>query len=157
MPLIRILVDGYSILHVWEAIAPGKPRFSAAARDELIHQLTHYSDATGIPITVVFDAAQAPSGIPKPASNKSMEVLFSKKGQTADAMIERATQRLLEYGDVLVVTDDLAERDLVLALGATTSSCAHFIQTLESTLHQLEDDVARHNQIERRRFRKSKT
>jgi hypothetical protein len=34
MPLVRILVDGYSLLHNWPELAPGKARHSAAARDE---------------------------------------------------------------------------------------------------------------------------
>ena len=53
MSLVRILVDGYSLLHNWTELAPGKPRYSAAAREDLIAVLTHYHDACGTPITVV--------------------------------------------------------------------------------------------------------
>ena len=41
MALVRILVDGYSLLHNWPELAPGKPRFSPAARGELIRMLTN--------------------------------------------------------------------------------------------------------------------
>jgi len=58
MALARILVDGYSLLHAWTELAPGKPRFSAAAREELIHVLTQYHDMTGTPLTVVFDGSR---------------------------------------------------------------------------------------------------
>ena len=44
MALVRILVDGYSLLHSWPELAPGKPRHSAAARDELIRVLTLYQE-----------------------------------------------------------------------------------------------------------------
>jgi predicted RNA-binding protein with PIN domain len=57
VPLVRILVDGYSLLHSWRELAPGKARHSAAAREELIHVLRQYGDAIGTPITVVFDGA----------------------------------------------------------------------------------------------------
>ena len=57
MALVRILVDGYSLLHNWPELAPGKPRHSMEARDELIRILTLYRDATGTPITIVFDGA----------------------------------------------------------------------------------------------------
>ena len=61
MALVRILVDGYSLLHNWPELAPGKPRHSAAAREELIHWLTRYHDATGTPITIFFvDGARRP-------------------------------------------------------------------------------------------------
>ena len=57
MALVRILVDGYSLLHNWPELAPGRARHSAAARDELIRRLTLYQDATGTPVTIFFDGA----------------------------------------------------------------------------------------------------
>src|SRR5882757_4944500 len=49
MALVRILIDGYSLLHNWPELSPGNPRHSAAARDELIQRLTLFQDATGTP------------------------------------------------------------------------------------------------------------
>jgi len=152
--LVRILVDGYSLLHNWPALAPGWPRHSAAARDELIQALTHYRDAVGTPITVVFDGAGARPGTPKTPSTPELEVLYSKAGQTADDVIERAAYRLNEFGEVLVVTDDHAERDMVISLGGITSSCLNFIQTVEDTVTQLNRELTHHNQKERNRFRR---
>ena len=91
--LVRILVDGYSLLHNWPELAPGKPRHSASARDELIHILTRYHDAVGTPITLFFDGAGAPPGVAKHEASPHVEVLFSKAGQTADQLIERAAHR----------------------------------------------------------------
>ena len=58
MALVRILVDGYSLLHSWPELAPGKARHSAAARDELIRVLTLYQDTVGTPITIFFDGSR---------------------------------------------------------------------------------------------------
>jgi predicted RNA-binding protein with PIN domain len=156
MALVRILVDGYSLLHNWPALAPGRPRHSAAARRELIHILTQYQDAVGTPITVIFDGAGAPAGTPKVDSAPEMEILYSKAGQTADDVIERAAHRLSEFGEVLVVTDDYAERDTVLALGGMASSCPNFIQTIEGTLAELNRDLKHHNRMERERFQRTR-
>src|SRR5205085_8812925 len=117
MALVRILVDGYSLLHNWPELAPGRPRHSAAARDELIQRLTKYQDAIETPITIFFDGGGAPTGTPAPSSTPELEVLYSRSGQTADQMIERAAHRFAPYGEVLAVTDDLAERDTVISLG----------------------------------------
>src|ERR1041384_5425073 len=132
MALVRILVDGYSLLHNWPELAPGKPRHSAAARNELIHVLTRYHDAVGTPVTIFFDGSGAPPKVPKSESTKHVEVLFSKAGQTADQMIERATHRFQPYGEVLAVTDDNTERDVVIGLGGQAASCLNFIRDLES-------------------------
>jgi uncharacterized protein len=156
MALARILVDGYSLLHGWPELAPGKARHSAAAREELVHWLTQYRDAAGTPITIIFDGANASPGMPKIPSPPDLEVLYSKEDQTADQMIERATHRLLDYGDVLVVTDDYAERDTVTALGACSASCANFVQMVESALADLQTTVKHHNRRERNQFNRSR-
>src|SRR5947207_11594769 len=156
MALMRILVDGYSLLHNWPALAPGKPRHSAAAREELIHLLTQYRDAIGTPITIVFDGAGAPNGTPKAASTPELEVLFSEAGKSADEVIERVAHRMAPFGEVLAVTDDYAERDTVLSLGGMASSCQNFIQMVESTLGDLQRELKHHNRKERERFRRSR-
>ncbi len=156
MALVRILVDGYSLLHNWPELAPGKPRFSAAARDELVHRLTLYRDAVGIPITIVFDGANADIRLSTVESSPEMEILYSRAGQTADDIIERVTHRMKDYGEVLAVTDDFAERDTVIAMGGMASSCLNFIQTVESALAELQDDIKVYNRSERSRFKRPK-
>src|SRR5437667_201650 len=134
MALVRILIDGYSLLHNWQELAAGRPRHSAAAREELIQRLTRYQDAIGTPITIFFDGGGAPVGTPGVPSTPEVEVLYSRNGQTADDLIERATHRFIPYGEVLAVTDDNAERETVLSLGGLASSCWNFIQSVEHTL-----------------------
>ena len=140
MALVRILVDGYSLLHNWPELAPGRPRHSARVREELVHVLTRYHDATGTP---------------PPESNPAVEVLFSCAGQTADDMIERAAYRFSAYGEVLAVTDDVAERDTVTGLGGLASSCANFIRMVENALTELQDELHNHNRAERNLFNRS--
>jgi len=153
MALVRILVDGFSLLHGWPQLALGKPRHSAVARQELIGRLTHYHDACGTPITVVFDGSGTGRDPDETPSTSGVEILYSRAGQTADHMIERAAFRLKVYGEILVVTDDLAERETVSGLGGLTSSCENFIRTVEGELGELERELRIHNQKERARFR----
>ena len=155
MPIVRILVDGYSLLHSWPALARGKARYSAAARAELIHVLRQYGDAIGTPVTVVFDGAQpAPQVAHDVPSTPEMEIIYSKAGQTADDLIERVTARLVSYGEVLVVSNDIAERDTVASVGGSCCSCEHFICTIESTLSEFQNALERHNRAEATRFKK---
>lgn len=161
MALVRILVDGYSLLHNWPELAPAAPRHSERARDELVQMLTKYHDATGEPITIFFDGKGFRSGKNAGASAaqtgaRHVEVMFSRSGQTADDLIERAAHRFQSFGEVLVVTDDFAERDVVGGFGCSTASCRNFIRMIENALNDLSDDLKRHNRTERNKFRQSK-
>jgi predicted RNA-binding protein with PIN domain len=155
MALARILVDGYSLLHEWEELAPGWPRYSAAAREALLDELTRYHDATGTPITVVFDGNRPDRGPAETRSSPHVEILFSKAGQTADQIIERVAHRMQPYGEVLAVTNDHAERDTVLSMGGMASSCRNFILTVQRAVEELERDVRNYNSKERNRFKKA--
>ena len=156
MALVRILVDGYSLLHSWPGLAPGRSRHSAAARDELIHQLSLYQDAIGTPITVFFDGSQPAGGTTAALSQLGVEVLYSRRGQTADQMIERAAHRFGAFGEVLAVSDDRAERETVLSVGGSVSNCWNFIQAVENALSEQADVIKQHNRQERHRFRRRK-
>jgi predicted RNA-binding protein with PIN domain len=153
MALVRILVDGYSLLHSWPELAPGAPRHSEAARDALVDLLQQYQDACGTPVTIFFDG-QGSRRRPKPKSGPAVEVLFSSSGQTADDLIERAAHRFQPYGEVLVVTDDHAERDTVSGFGGSVASCGNFIRMIDQTLSELQDDLERHNRTARNAFRR---
>lgn len=157
MALVRIMVDGYSLLHGWPELAPNKPRYSADAREELIRRLTLYRDASGTPITIVFDGVQSRNGrISNSESTPELEVIYSRAGQTADDIIERVTHRMRPFGEVMAVTDDYAERDTVIAMGGTASSCANFINMVEAALADMQDDLKTYNRSERNRYNRRK-
>lgn len=154
MALMRILVDGYSLLHNWPELAAGAPRHSERARDALADMLQQYQDASGTPVTLFFDGQGKRRSRPQNQSSHAVEILFSGSHQTADDLIERAAHRFQDYGEVLVVTDDFAERDTVSASGASVASCANFIGMIDQALTQLQDDLHQHNQAARTSFRR---
>jgi predicted RNA-binding protein with PIN domain len=84
-----------------------------------------------------------------------MEILYSKSGQTADEMIERAAHRLSAYGEVLVVTDDHAERETISAMGGLSSSCSSFMDSMKSALCDLQSELKHHNRRELSRFKQA--
>ncbi|HJN90283.1 MAG TPA: NYN domain-containing protein [Verrucomicrobiota bacterium] len=154
MRIVRILVDGYSLLHCWEKLAPGKPRHSFHARDALVTALTQYQDSSGTPVTVIFDGGGAPPNTPKnETTNGGIEVLFSKKGQTADQIIERVAHLMKPYGEVMAVTNDFAERETVVSLGNVACSCENFIRMMEDTVGDMQTSVTMHNRRERKGFK----
>ena len=173
MALVRILVDGYNLLayiqrqgnfrcnqaigllHHWPELAEGAPRHSEAARDALVDMLQQYQDASGMPVTIFFDGRGSRKTRPKNESGSAVEVLFSSAGQTADDLIERAAHRFQEYGEVLVVTDDMAERETVSGFGGLVASSGNFIAMIQNALADLQEKINNLNRSERDRFRRS--
>ncbi len=158
MALIRILVDGYSLLHSWPHLARGHARHSAFARNELIRRLSLYQDACGTPVTIFFDGSMPARGTAAaiPERDSGVEVLYSSRGKTADDLIERAAHRFAAFGEVLAVSDDRAERDTVLSVGGMVSNCWNFILTVESVLADQTDEIKEYNRKEQHRFRRRK-
>jgi predicted RNA-binding protein with PIN domain len=156
MALVRILVDGYSLLHAWPQLARGQPRHSAPAREALIRILARYQDATGTPVTVVFDGPLSRPRLSRPEEVHPVEVLFSGAGRTADDLIERAVHRFQPFGEVLVITDDHAERDLVIGMGGSAWPCDTFIAEIANAVRELDQAIQRHNRREQARFRHRK-
>ena len=78
------------------------------------------------------------------------EVIFSKSNQTADDIIERVTHKLLEYGPVLVVTNDYAEQNTIFSMGGSVSSCEQFMQDMQHTQTQFQNDIKPFNRKSRR-------
>ncbi len=127
------------MLHQCPEIRSGRPAHSLEARERLVRCLTQYQDATGIPVTVVFDHhANAKRFSVDPSQKDGIEVLYAGGGKTADALIERITERLLPYGDVLVVTEDMAERSTVSSLGAMTRACSLFFEEILEQQNNME-------------------
>ena len=153
MATARILVDGYSLLHAWRDLAPAEPRHSARAREALIHVLTQYADSIGTPITLFFDGSGAPKDTPETISPDSLEIVFSRKGKTADDLIERTAFRLKPHGEALAVTNDYAERDTVISMGGTAQSCEDFIRDIERTLGERDKFVKTYNRLEANRYK----
>ncbi|HAH98514.1 MAG TPA: hypothetical protein DCO70_04210 [Verrucomicrobiales bacterium] len=154
MGIVRVLVDGYSLLHHWPELAPERKRHSFHARDALVAILTQYQDSSSTPVTVIFDGGGAPPDTPKNETTPGgIEVLFSKKGQTADQIIERVAYLMKPYGEVLAVTNDYAERETVISLGGSACSCENFIRMIHDEIERIQNGLKEFNQRERKDFR----
>jgi predicted RNA-binding protein with PIN domain len=142
------MVDGNGLLEHWPSLAPGKPCTSEVAKQELIAQLTQYHDSTGVPVTLIFVGHNTGPF----HSTPEVEIVFTPTPKAAESLLLRFISRIKIYGEVIVVTDNLAEHTRLESAGATIFSCAGFIQRMESALSELEQDITRYNQKERIKF-----
>ena len=91
MSSISLLIDGYNLLHasgiLGHGVGPGSlERSRNALLNFLAESLTEKMLAG---TTVVFDAREAPPGLPRQVSHRGITVQFAPRGSDADAEIEQ--------------------------------------------------------------------
>src|SRR5882724_6515514 len=82
-----LIVDGHSVIFAWPDLRKLHARRSSVARESLIKRLRSYQDWTGINVVVVFDGKGAQ--VSASSDPHDIQVFYSRKGQTADSIIER--------------------------------------------------------------------
>jgi predicted RNA-binding protein with PIN domain len=114
-----LLVDGYNIINAWPELIEFKDNLEHA-RDKLVDILAGYGAYKDYKVVIVFDAHAAPgSGSVLEILPGSLQVVYTKEGETADSYIERAAYQMVRQGNgVYVVTSDWAEQLTILGAGA---------------------------------------
>ena len=114
----HLIVDGYNIIYAWPEFCDDKDTDIQHARYRLISILADYSSFCGQKVLVVFDAYKQKNLSGRVEKIDGVEVIYTKSGETADALIERLTGELLAKGEVYVATSDWAEQVIVFGRGA---------------------------------------
>jgi predicted RNA-binding protein with PIN domain len=126
-----LIVDGHSIIFAWPELRKLHQRRSSLAREALIKQLQHYQDWTGVPVVIVFDGKDRL--VHTSSAPGDVQIVYSRRGQTADAVIERLASKYAERFDLTVATSDLQEAKTVHASGAEWISPNSLHELLEET------------------------
>lgn len=136
-----LIVDGYNMIGAWPDLLKLKNQDKLSdARDILLHELSNYAKYEEIETRVVFDAQLVP-GIQKKYDRFSLEVIFTKEGETADSYIERTVgEENLLITNVTVATSDLAEQWMVFQKGASRKSANELFKDIRATKKKISED-----------------
>ena len=111
-----LLVDGHSIIFAWPELRKLHARRSALAREALIKLLRDHQDCTGVRVVAVFDGKGR--RVDSTAHPGDVQVFYSRRGQSADAIIERLANKYGKQYELLVATSDSMVAETVHACGA---------------------------------------
>jgi uncharacterized protein len=120
VPARYLIVDGHSAIFGWPEMHRLHARRSSLARDALVKKLRDYQDYTGIRVVVVFDGKG--SSATEQTEPHSVQVFYSRAGQTADTIIERLANKYAKKFDLTVATSDFLEQETASACGAACIS-----------------------------------
>ena len=103
-----LLIDGYNLLYASGVLAPpGRGTSLERARGALLEFLARVVDPAELPrTTVVFDARQAPPGLPHYVRHGEMHIRFAPRGCEADDVLEELILQDTSPRQLTVVSSD---------------------------------------------------
>jgi predicted RNA-binding protein with PIN domain len=126
------LIDGYNLLFATGRLTAKSPRHSLdSARKALLIDLTAGHGADISEVTVVFDAAGAPQGIPQRDEHGGARVLFSRQ-QSADDLIEELIRGEANSRSLIVVSDDHRIQQAARRRGCVVLGCLDYYEKLHN-------------------------
>lgn len=114
---LHIIIDGYNLIKNSPSLSELDRQDLQLGREALIDLLVAYKKVKSHKITVVFDGAGSVDATASRDRIQGIQVIFSRRGQSADAVIKSMAAR--EREKALVVSSD---RDVVLAAAGSQSA-----------------------------------
>jgi predicted RNA-binding protein with PIN domain len=124
-----LIVDGHSVIFASPELRKLHHRRSSLAREMIIKRLRHYQDWMGVRVIVVFDGKG--SRVTAISDPSDIQVFYSRRGQPADAIIERLASKYAARYEMVVATSDSLVRETANASGAETISPEMLQQLLQ--------------------------
>ena len=125
-----LIVDGYNVIFAWESLAETAKTDLSAARRHLTDALTSYAGFTKTRVILVFDSYRQPGS--EKYRDATIQVVFTREGETADAYIQALARDL--GGNYRV---SVASSDGLVQLSALGSG------VLRVSARELEEEVKR--------------
>jgi predicted RNA-binding protein with PIN domain len=136
-----LIVDGYNIIGAWPELRVLKDKDLSAARDKLIEKMAEYKAYSDQRVIIVFDA-QFVTGNEKKLKNHKVEVIFTKKNETADERIEKLAISLNNRRTkIYVATSDYTEQWAIFGQGALRISARELLIEMEAIEKRIEKKV----------------
>ncbi|MCG8449041.1 MAG: NYN domain-containing protein [Pirellulales bacterium] len=103
---MALLIDGYNLLHATDIFGTEPGNFQQSREALLAFLAAALAEKERKEATIVFDATQAPPGLPHSLTQEAMTVRFARNYLDADALIEELIEQHPAARSLLVVSSD---------------------------------------------------
>jgi uncharacterized protein len=135
---VHIIIDGYNLIRQSHRFRILDQRELQLGREALIETLIRYKQQkSSHKITIVFDGANAPDDIFQPIRTPGIEITYSRRGESADAVIKRLAEKGREKA--LIVSSDTEIVHYASSKGAATISSPEFENKIAEALYDGHD------------------
>ena len=141
---LHLIIDGYNLLALMKRSGGGVSLHSDMARESLLRDLASYRQRKSHAVTVVFDGWQQGWGTERHEHRLGLEVIFSRRGEKADQVIQRLAA---EFGsDCAVVSSDREVIDSARGQGAFVMKAQEFAGKLHAAASM--SDASMHKELD---------
>jgi predicted RNA-binding protein with PIN domain len=145
-----LLIDGYNLIHSHQRLSGLVEQDADSAREGLLRELSFLAspDYYGL-VIVVFDAAGSRQAEPVIEKREAIQVVFTRRGQTADSFIEAAVGHLVPECEVHVATSDRMLASVTSGFGAIGIDGASLLQSAKEAQQETRREMQRMSQQSR--------
>ena len=131
------IVDGYNVIFAWEDLHKLADLDLAAARDQLLHQLSNFAGFTHNQVVLVFDGYRVAGNPGEKFERHGVHVVYTKEHETGDMYIERLLQEIGKNEQVYVVTSDGLIQLSAVHSGVLRVSAAEFEKEMSAVNQEI--------------------
>lgn len=129
---MHILIDGYNLIRQSVTFRQLERRGLEAGRNALLERLAVYKKKTGHKMTVIFDAWESGFLTEERDRHGEINIIYSRKGETADDLIKRIIEHRKE--SLAVVTSDRVIADFATRRGVAAIASPVFESRLQQQI-----------------------
>lgn len=138
-----LLIDGYNIIFAWDELKAIAEKNLDDARTLLINKVCNYHAMRKENVILVFDAYKVKGNMGEIEKIHGISVVYTKEAETADAYIERTTEKLHGKYRVKVATSDNLEQIIIFGYGAVRISAAEFKEKIENAEQEMREYITK--------------
>ena len=132
-----LIVDGYNIVNYWPMLKDIANESLEQARIKLIDILQDYQGYMEIHVILVFDAHLTNENSESHEFYGNVEVVYTRKGETADQYIERWVNDRGKIKMIRVATSDYLEQTTILSRGAIRMSARELVNEINRAKEEI--------------------
>ena len=139
-----LLVDGYNLIHSRQRLSDLVEQDADSAREGLLKELSSLTSPEYYALViVVFDAAGSRQAEPVIEKKEGIQVVYTRRGQTADSFIETAVRHLVPECEVHVATSDRMLANVTSGFGAMSIGGASLLRSAEEAQEEMRGEMQR--------------
>jgi len=146
------IVDGYNFIFNIRKPAKLTPDQLSELREKLLISLSQFKSYNSCSIIAVFDARHSDNPGRSREIFNNIEVIYSRKGETADSVVENIVHNNCKYERIFVVTSDNLQQKVIFRENIYRKSIREFSIEMRQSKEKISNKLKQQKNISERSF-----